>query len=345
MKTVYYSQEPNFGDMLNKYVWPHFLAPLLEQKDDLILLGIGTIVGLTLTESGRVVVCGSGCGYQADLSAVQRDGWIVEFVRGPLSAAVLGLPATKGITDPAILTPMCLPPSPKTDRVVFIPHHITARSQLWKYACEQSGVEYIDPLDDVPSVVSKISSARLVITEAMHGAILADAYRVPWIAVRTSPHINVFKWMDWGLTHDLDISFVDLPPLGFANCFRIMTHSTDLEAALTREWGAENKAYKDCLIKHRYPSSLMTKVYLLLPTFVRHRLSRRLCNQWGPSFDRHSERFFRTGLFCRRTKEVAQILQRLSQQRGMLSADSVMRARQTETLNKLDEIKKRYLAV
>jgi succinoglycan biosynthesis protein ExoV len=31
----------------------------------------------------------------------------------------------------------------------------------------------------------------------MHGAILADAFRVPWIAVSSSRSINSFKWNDW----------------------------------------------------------------------------------------------------------------------------------------------------
>jgi succinoglycan biosynthesis protein ExoV len=31
----------------------------------------------------------------------------------------------------------------------------------------------------------------------MHAAILADAFRVPWVAVTTSRVINSFKWEDW----------------------------------------------------------------------------------------------------------------------------------------------------
>ena len=42
-----------------------------------------------------------------------------------------------------------------------------------------------------------IAAADLVIAESMHAAILADAFRVPWVAVTTSDAINSFKWNDF----------------------------------------------------------------------------------------------------------------------------------------------------
>ena len=43
---------------------------------------------------------------------------------------------------------------------------------------------YVDPASGPRHVVDAIRSARLVVTSAMHGAIVADAFRVPWIRVR-----------------------------------------------------------------------------------------------------------------------------------------------------------------
>src|SRR5205814_2371845 len=37
----------------------------------------------------------------------------------------------------------------------------------------------------------------LLVTEAMHGAVVADALRVPWIALRMYSKIDEFKWRDW----------------------------------------------------------------------------------------------------------------------------------------------------
>jgi succinoglycan biosynthesis protein ExoV len=42
-----------------------------------------------------------------------------------------------------------------------------------------------------------IAETEVIITEAMHGAIIADAFRIPWIPVRTHQEILDFKWKDW----------------------------------------------------------------------------------------------------------------------------------------------------
>ncbi|MCP6146191.1 polysaccharide pyruvyl transferase family protein, partial [Klebsiella pneumoniae] len=49
-------------------------------------------------------------------------------------------------------------------------------------------------------VLDKIRNAKLVLADAMHAAIIADAFRVPWVPMVTSPQINTFKWLDWTST-------------------------------------------------------------------------------------------------------------------------------------------------
>lgn len=46
----------------------------------------------------------------------------------------------------------------------------------------------------------------------MHGAIVADAYRIPWIGVDMYG-INKFKWQDWMLSLGLDVPLYKLPML------------------------------------------------------------------------------------------------------------------------------------
>jgi succinoglycan biosynthesis protein ExoV len=63
---------------------------------------------------------------------------------------------------------------------------------------------YIDPHWPVENVIGQMGRARLVVTEAMHGAIVADTLRIPWVPVVCSPAILPFKWIDWTESLDLD---------------------------------------------------------------------------------------------------------------------------------------------
>ena len=52
-----------------------------------------------------------------------------------------------------------------------------------------------------------IGDCRLLLSEAMHGVIVADAMRVPWIAMRPLVSVHRAKWLDWADTLDLRVRF------------------------------------------------------------------------------------------------------------------------------------------
>jgi succinoglycan biosynthesis protein ExoV len=72
---------------------------------------------------------------------------------------------------------------------------------------------YIDPHGSVEEVLRSIASAEVLFTEAMHGAILADTLRIPWVPVQAYKHICGFKWRDWCQSLALDYHPVRLLPL------------------------------------------------------------------------------------------------------------------------------------
>jgi succinoglycan biosynthesis protein ExoV len=61
-------------------------------------------------------------------------------------------------------------------------------------------------------VIAKIAAARLVLTESLHGAILADTYGIPWSVFATSGNFGSTKFLDWCLSLDIDFSFTYVPP-------------------------------------------------------------------------------------------------------------------------------------
>jgi hypothetical protein len=89
--------------------------------------------------------------------------------------------------------------------VLFMPHFSTVNEPGWQRACTLAGVELVDPRGPCKAIIRKIASARLVIAEAMHGAIVADAFGVPWVPVASTRHFSTFKWVDWALS--LEVPF------------------------------------------------------------------------------------------------------------------------------------------
>jgi succinoglycan biosynthesis protein ExoV len=218
----------NFGDELNTILWPDLLPGFFNEDDAEIFLGIGSVLDDRHPRQAVKIVAGAGYGgYEAQ--ATMDADWIVHWVRGPETAARLGLPVDRGLGDPASLIDAAFVANAigaggrtdagfttgRRDLIGFMPHFETARRGLWGRAAELAGVALIDPRDEVRSVLARIACCRLLICEAMHGAIVADALRVPWIAIEPFAPIHAPKWADWGSAIGLSIAFRRLAPSSF----------------------------------------------------------------------------------------------------------------------------------
>lgn len=208
MKLTYFKcKRPNFGDDLNAYVWPRLLGDGFFDDDEReLLVGIGSIIYDTYPKEARKIVVGSGYGGYTGPPDVHDGSWEFAFVRGPRTADILGIPREKVVTDGAVLLRMVdLPvPAPETP-VVFIPHFQSLSRGNWEETCATAGIRFVDPSGDVESVLAQIRGARMVITESMHGAIVADALRTPWVAVTPIAREHRFKWWDWAESLDIPL--------------------------------------------------------------------------------------------------------------------------------------------
>jgi succinoglycan biosynthesis protein ExoV len=221
MELYYYKTKlGNFGDDLNQWLWHALLPNSWDPTDNIIMTGIGTIIGEPLPHNRHKIIFSSGIGYQPRPVSFGAKDWHVVCVRGPLTARVLGLPPTAAVTDGAILLAL-LPEGqciPETERqgIVFMPHHEALNVGHWQTICDRAGIEFIDPRGDNKMIIDRLRHARLVLADAMHAAIVADTVRVPWIPLVTSPAINSFKWQDWCQAMELHYSPIRLPPSTFA---------------------------------------------------------------------------------------------------------------------------------
>jgi len=219
----------NFGDDLNAWMWSELLPGMWEPADDVWLCGIGTILNKELMPPGRKwIVVGSGVGYGLPPVDFGGPSWRILAVRGPLTAKVLGIDSSFAVTDGAILL-SALPeyaPLPESERngIVFMPHYQSIPAGNWQGSCEAAGFEFLDPRSDSKSIVKRIRRAKFVLADAMHAAIVADAVRVPWIPLVTSPNINSFKWLDWTMSMGAEYRPTKLAPSTILEIWRNKTN-------------------------------------------------------------------------------------------------------------------------
>ncbi len=215
MKLYFYrGKAPNFGDELNLTMWQHLLPNGFFDGDEAeLFLGIGSILFDRFPGPQRKVVVGSGWGAYTAKPDVHDGTWDVLFVRGPRTAEALGLDPRCAVGDAAILlreTP--LPPPKPGVGPAFMPHFDSVERGNWPEACRLAGITYIDPTGDVDDIIATLRGATVVVTEAMHGAIVADALRTPWVAMRPIQAAHRYKWHDWAEALGVALRPHRLPP-------------------------------------------------------------------------------------------------------------------------------------
>lgn len=214
MKLYFYKSDiDNFGDDLSPWLFERLLPGLLDDDESSRLIGLGTVLNNATPKADKVLVFGSGVGYgdKGDGMPVVDDTWEVFFVRGPLSAKAIGLDESVGITDGAILLRKYFDTQQsKKYKFGYMPHAINA-NEGWEILCKDMGYNYIDARAPIKEVIAEINDCECLLTEAMHGAITADALRVPWIPVHTGDFILPFKWNDWCASIDVKYEPVYFP--------------------------------------------------------------------------------------------------------------------------------------
>jgi succinoglycan biosynthesis protein ExoV len=236
MQLIYYKKgRPNFGDDLNALIWPALQPELFAEDDGRGFVGIGTIIGMKCGDIPELNVFSSGFGYDL-LSNWEGKQVHYHCVRGPVSAKALGLPETAALTDGAVLTPLVegFPrAAANTAKTIVIPHFETLDFPGWEEAVAMAGYELVDPRGDPVSVIEKIAAAGFVLTESLHGAILADTYGVPWAAFAASGNFSVAKWVDWTRSLGRDFTVTMLPPPDAGGILKFGRHVAPIGQTVT----------------------------------------------------------------------------------------------------------------
>jgi succinoglycan biosynthesis protein ExoV len=212
MKLYYYNRfpkdQPNFGDLLNPWMWEQLLPGIFDDEPSSTFVGVGTLINNALPErtpdAKYRVVFSTGVGYEQRIPVLD-DSYHIYCLRGPISAEKLGVSTDLAVTDGALLIRKLLDLSPvkKKYKFSYMPFYNFIGLD-WQVVCEQLGFGYISPAENREDIFTKIRQTEVLICEAMHGAIVADALRTPWIPVTTHPSILSLKWHDWCASMQLE---------------------------------------------------------------------------------------------------------------------------------------------
>lgn len=218
MKLIYYKADGgNFGDDINPWLWEKLFGDF-EKLPDFDFVGIGSIFDGRLHSSRKKIVFGTGVrSFLYDLA--DRNNYDIRFVRGPISAKVIN--GVNYITDSAyalgLLPEIREMNFDKKYKISLIPHYTQVPFFNWKLFKMVTGINVILPTDSVERVIYEIGASEKVVAGAMHGAIIADVLRVPWIRCRIGSHdgeellTSEIKWLDYLLSMKLENVFLSLP--------------------------------------------------------------------------------------------------------------------------------------
>ncbi|APD86964.1 hypothetical protein BM527_13200 [Alteromonas sp. Mex14] len=208
----------NFGDDINPYILNRFLPKAVLNSEVICVVGIGTLLNNGLLDEikpyKKAIIFCSGVGYGEHEKLIGHEKLIFAGVRGPESSNALRLPDELAKTDAAILLADKKIVTRKKYKTTFIPHINTdwSSGRMIKRACDDLGIHYIAPNADLEEFLDTINMSETVITEAMHGAIVADTLRVPWIPIKIHNALG-FKWNDWTRSMGVDYSPNELTPI------------------------------------------------------------------------------------------------------------------------------------
>lgn len=315
----------NFGDDMNLWFWDQVMPGWAGFDPDMTMFGIGTLLSAkSLNSYDKVLVCGSGTGY-GNLRNLDPSHVDIGWVRGPKTADLFGLERSAAISDPASLVAgmerfKSIPRG--QGGPIFIPHRLTSRLDLnWQRVSERLGADVVLPQDNSESVISRIAGAELVVAESMHAAIIADAFRVPWIPVRISHHFNEFKWQDWADSLETDLVFQDA-----------LSQVRQAYFLLKRGKKALSGRGKPKTLKTSSPQAPKTKSED--GSFV------------NPNYLQDDEREFVKKAVSRLAPVVERLLasdlRRVMKTRPSLSAEGVQQTRHTQMLERIDQITRRF---
>jgi len=204
----------NFGDALNTVVLGELGFAVVPPSVDgtanpgRCMTAIGSVLAPSHLVRARHPIDVWGAGWRGEpLTDAELDRLTVHAVRGPLTATAVGC-ADVPLGDPALLLPRFHTPAMplESGSAVVIPHILdpvqlspadVGCDAVVSVRVHQRGRFHRHVTHTPLQVVDRIAAAGFVLTGALHGAIVAQAYGVPWAPWAGTRVDCPAKWLDW----------------------------------------------------------------------------------------------------------------------------------------------------
>ena len=193
----------NFGDEITSIILNRkfHVAHSISNVDEADLISVGSILNKLVNNKAislrnrKIHVVGSGLisPYVKHASLFKRmkpmgrtfgKSVVIHSVRGYMTQQVLTSLGEKEypVGDPGLMLPLIYDTDPdKIYKIGFIPHISTIDNPEWKNVCSRVGNSIIIDFrtDDLESIVTQIKSCDIIVSQSLHGLIIADAYGIP----------------------------------------------------------------------------------------------------------------------------------------------------------------------
>ena len=257
MKMYFYrGRRPNFGDELNIWLWPRLLPGFFDNDERELFIGTGSHAVRFPTTRVPEIVFGAGYGGYTAVPAIDKRLRFY-FVRGRLTAAALGLDADLGVGDAALLVRSCVSLTARKVHKISV-HAALGERGGWPMGGGQPRRRppLHRPVRHGRKCPDPIQESEVLVAEAMHGAIVADALRVPWIAVRPIQPPNRAKWHDWASALDVTLRWERVAPSNALELAMSLTGRSKRHAGGIRARGQRLRAIGSSAFKELAARSL-----------------------------------------------------------------------------------------
>ena len=166
-----------------------------------------SLIGSTLGASSlkNCIIYGTGLMTAQDVASITATPKRIISVRGPLTRKALiqhGIDCPEHYGDPALLMPVFYKPSPVQEKTISIIPNCGTFSDYCpvvdelvnKYHCKLINMTSYDKWTDI---IDDIAGSSFIISESLHGLIVAETYSIPSVWVEFTDHRTEKFNADW----------------------------------------------------------------------------------------------------------------------------------------------------